>query len=281
MEGSGEQAQESAMDIKLTNLRKNFGGAPVIRGMDIAVKSGERIAILGPNGVGKSTLFRHLNLTLAPSEGSIELDGVVVNSLGANEARAMRRRIATIHQQFNLIPRFQVINNVIAGKLGLWPTYKALFSLLIKPLDEGGVRKVLEETGIADKIHWRTDRLSGGQQQWVAIARAFYQDPDLLLADEPCASLDPRNGEKLVKLLVNWSEQNNKTVIATFHSVKLALAHFPRIIGLKDGSVFFDLPAGQVTARLLRELYRGKNTREVEAKESVAIPMRLSSAVKV
>jgi len=143
------------------------------------------------------------------------------------------------------------------------------------------LRRFVSFTSIADKIHWRTDRLSGGQQQWVAIARAFYQDPDLILADEPCASLDPRNGEKLVKLLVNWSEQNNKTVIATFHSVKLALAHFPRIIGLKDGSVFFDLPAGQVTTKLLRELYSGKNTREVEAKESVAIPMCLSPAVKV
>ena len=178
-------------------------------------------------------------------------------------------------------PRFKVISNIHAGRLGQWSTFRALFSLLIKPLDVDGVRQVLKETDIADKMHWRTDKLSGGQQQWVAIARAFYQNPDLLLADEPCASLDPRNAEKLIKLLVSWSEQNGKTVIATFHYIELALAYFPRIIALKEGSVFFDLPAEQVTKELLQELYRDEKPREVEAKESVVIPVCCTTPVKV
>ncbi|MDX8403573.1 MAG: phosphonate ABC transporter ATP-binding protein [Mariprofundaceae bacterium] len=270
-----------ALDIKITNLRKDFGGAPIIKDMDISIKSGEMIAILGPNGVGKTTLFRHINLTLTPSAGGIALDGIAANKLTSKEARAVKRRIATIYQQHNLIPRFKVINNIIAGRLGQWSTHKALFSLLIKSLDVDDVREVLEETDIADKMYWRTDRLSGGQQQWVAIARAFYQNPDLLLADEPCASLDPRNAEKLIKLLVNWSEQHNKTVIATFHDIELALAYFPRIIGLKDGSVFFDLPAEQVTTELLQDLYRDEKPREVGAKDNVVTPACCSTPIKI
>jgi phosphonate transport system ATP-binding protein len=269
------------MDIKLTNLSKNFNGAPVIRDIDISVKSGERIAILGPNGVGKSTLFRHINLTLTPSAGDVALDGVATSELTPKQTQAMRKRIATIYQQHNLIPRFQVINNILAGRLGGWSTHKALFSLLIKSLDVDGVRAVLEKTGIADKMYWRTDRLSGGQQQWVAIARAFYQNPDLLLADEPCASLDPRNAEKLIKLLVDWSEQNNKTVISTFHYLELALAYFPRIIGLKNGSVFFDLPAGQVTPELLKDLYRGQIKKERKTRKRVVVPVCCTTPIEV
>ncbi len=269
------------MDIKLTRLTKNFSGMPVIKGIDMKIKSGERIALLGPNGVGKSTLFRQMNLTLGSSEGAVSLDGVAVDKLSTKQIQTMKKRIATIYQQHNLIPRFKVIHNILAGRLGAWSTHKALFSLLVKPLDTSGVREVLEETGIADKMYWRTDKLSGGQQQWVAIARAFYQNPDILLADEPCASLDPRNAEKLIKLLVNWSEQHNKTVIATFHYIELALTYFPRIIGLKDGLVFFDLPAEQVTPELLQELYRDEKPREVEAKDSVVIPVCCTTPIQV
>jgi len=269
------------LDIKVTHLGKDFGGAPVIRDMDFSVQSGERIALLGPNGVGKTTLFRHINLTLTPGSGGILLNGVAVNALSAKETRALKRRIATIFQQHNLIPRFKVINNILAGRLGQWRVHKALFSLLIKSLHVDDVHDVLEKTGIADKMYWRTDRLSVGQQQWVAIARAFYQNPDLLLADEPCASLDPRNAEKLIKLLVNWSEQHNKTVIASFHDTELALAYFPRIIGLKDGSVFFDLPAGQVTTQHLQDLYRDEKPREVGAKENVVIPACCITPIEV
>lgn len=269
------------MDIKVTHLHKSFGGDPVMNDMDFSVKSGERIALLGPNGVGKTTLFRHMNLTLTPTAGAVELDGAATQMLSAKQARAVKRRIATIFQQHNLIPRFKVINNILAGRLGQWPMHKALFSLLIKPLDVDGVRDVLEQTGIADKMYWRTDRLSVGQQQWVAIARAMYQNPDLLLADEPCASLDPRNAEKLIKLLVNWSKQHNKTVIATFHDTELALAYFPRIIGLKEGSVFFDLPAGQVSRKHLQDLYRDEKPREVGTKENVVIPACCITPIEV
>jgi len=269
------------LDIKVSHLHKDFGGDPVMNDMDFSVKSGERIALLGPNGVGKTTLFRHLNLTLTPAAGTVELDSVAASTLNAKQARAVKRRIATIFQQHNLIPRFKVINNILAGRLGQWSMRRALFSLLVKSFDADGVRDVLEQTGIADKMYWRTDRLSVGQQQWVAIARAMYQNPDLLLADEPCASLDPRNAEKLIRLLLNWSELHNKTVIASFHDTELALAYFPRIIGLKEGSVFFDLPAGQVSRKHLQDLYRDEKKREVEAQENVVIPACCITPIEV
>jgi len=267
--------------VNVKNLNKGFDNIPVIKGVDFSVKQGERVAIVGPNGAGKTTLFRLLNLMLIPSEGTVELGGVKISGLSIREARAMRQRIATIHQYHNLIPRFMVINNVLSGNLGRWSTSKALFSLLIKPVDEDGARDVLEKTGIADKMYWRTDRLSGGQQQWVAIARALYQNPELLLADEPCSSLDPRNGEKLIKLLMNWSEKNNKTVIAALHSLELALSHFPRIIGLKNGAVFFDRPVEAVTNELLHALYRDEQSREAEANEGLTIPLHCIPPVKI
>ena len=247
------------MEVIVNNLQKSFGGTPVIKGVSLTVKEGERVAVIGPNGSGKTTLLRLFNLTIFPDQGSIELGGKKVDGLGVKEARAVRRGIATVYQSHNLIPRFKVINNVLSGKLGSWSTPKALFSLLIKPLEESSAREVLEKAGIEDKIYWRTDRLSGGQQQRVAIARALFQDPDLLLADEPFASLDPRNGEKLIDLLVGWSKQKNKTLIVTLHHLEFALANFPRIIALKNGSIYFDLPTDQVTPELLQQLYGDNN----------------------
>ena len=243
------------MDIIVNNLQKGFDGAPVIKDVSLTVKEGERVAIIGPNGSGKTTLLRLLNLMIFPDQGNIELAGRKVNGLGIREARRVRRDIATVYQSHNLIPRFKVINNVLSAKLGSWPISKALFSLLIKPLEEAGVREVLEKAGIEDKIYWRTDRLSGGQQQRVAIARALFQNPNLLLADEPFASLDPRSGEKLIGILAGWSQQKNKTLIVTLHHLEFALAHFPRIIALKNGMIFFDLPTGQVTSERLQQLY--------------------------
>ena len=247
------------MEVIVKNLQKGFGGTPVIKGVSLTVKEGERVAVIGPNGSGKTTLLRLFNLMIFPDQGSIELGGKKVDGLGIKEARAVRRGIATVYQSHNLIPRFKVINNVLSGKLASWSTPKALFSLLIKPLEESNAREVLEKAGIEDKIYWRTDRLSGGQQQRVAIARALFQNPDLLLADEPFASLDPRNGEKLIDLLVGWSKQKNKTLIVTLHHLEFALANFPRIIALKNGLIFFDLPTDQVTPELLQQLYGDNN----------------------
>lgn len=269
------------MEVIVNDLQKSFDGAPVIGGISLSIAKGERVAIIGPNGSGKTTLLRLLNLMLFPDAGGIMLGGKRVDGLSVKEVRAVRRDIATIYQSHNLIPRFRVINNVLSGRLGSWSTAKALFSLLIKPLDEDGVRAVLEKTGIADKMYWRTDRLSGGQRQRVAIARALYQQPSLLLADEPFASLDPRNGEKLIELLVGWSEQNNKTLIVTLHDLDFALAHFPRIIALKDGAVFFDLVPDQVTPERLQRLYHDDNPEDVDAEQGSSKPFCCTSPVKV
>jgi len=183
------------MELSVKALKKGFNGSPVINGIDLKVNSGERIAIIGPNGAGKSTLFRLFNLTLSPDQGELALGGVKVNRLNGKDLNGLRRRIATIYQSNNLVPRFKVIHNVLSGRLGDWSTSKALFSLIVKPQEEEKAQDILNSIGIGAKAYWRTDRLSGGQQQWVAIARALIQNPDLILADEPCSSLDPSNGE--------------------------------------------------------------------------------------
>jgi phosphonate transport system ATP-binding protein len=262
-------------------LKKGFNGSPVINGIDLKVKSGERIAIIGPNGAGKSTLFRLFNLTLSPDQGELAIDGVKVNRLSGKELNGLRRRIATIYQHNNLIPRFKVIHNVLSGRLGDWSTSKALFSLMVKPQEEEMAHDILDNLGIVDKAYWRTDRLSGGQQQWVTIARALMQNPDIILADEPCSSLDPRNGEKLIKLLVELNGRIHKTLIVNLHRVDYALAYFPRTIGIKEGKVFFDLQSEKVSKDLLQDLYRDEEPREVEQSEKIKIPYCCIPPVKI
>jgi phosphonate transport system ATP-binding protein len=232
------------------------GDTLALDGVTLDVARGEHVAVIGPSGAGKTTLFRILNLALRPTSGTLRFDGVDVATLSDAALRRARTRIGTIYQQQNLVGRLRVVHNVLAGNLGRWSTGGALASLL-RPRGVDVAGAALARVGIADKLYARTDQLSGGQQQRVAIARVLVQDPDVVLADEPVASVDPALAVSLLTLLRDLSAESRKTLLVNLHSVDLALAFFPRIVGVRAGRVAFDLPADQVTVDLLEALYAG------------------------
>ena len=174
--------------------------------------------------------------------------------LGAGALRALRARIGVVHQNPPIPPRLRVVTAVLAGRLGTWPAWKALASLLL-PADAAGAREALARLDLGDRVFDRCDRLSGGQLQRVGIARVLYQRPDLILADEPVSALDPTLADEAVGALVAQSEANGATLVASLHAVDLALKWFPRLIGMRDGEVVFDRPTAAVTTAMLHELY--------------------------
>ena len=241
---------------ELRDVRKVFDdGSLALDGVSLTVGGGEHVAFIGPSGAGKTTLFRILNLTLRPTSGTLLLDGLDVATLSGSEVRRARTRIGSIYQQHNLVGRLRVVHNVLAGHLGRVSTLAALGSL-IRPEPEMAAR-ALAQVGIPEKLYARTDELSGGQQQRVAIARVLVQDPDVILADEPVSSVDPTLAVTIVTRLRDISGESRKTLLMNLHSVQLALAYFPRVIGIRDGRVEFDLSPDKVTPDLLDELYAG------------------------
>ncbi|MGH7326124.1 MAG: phosphonate ABC transporter ATP-binding protein [Candidatus Rokuibacteriota bacterium] len=249
---------------ELADVRKVFDdGSVALDGVSLTVGRGEHVAFIGPSGAGKTTLFRILNLTLRPTGGTLRLDGIDVVTLSGPALRRARMRIGTIYQQHNLVGRLRVVHNVLAGNLGRWSTLTALGSL-VRPREAGQAARALAQVGMPEKLHARTDELSGGQQQRVAIARVLIQAPDIILADEPVSSVDPPLAVSLVTLLRDISSESRKTLLMNLHSVDLALTYFPRIVGIRDGRVQFDLAPDKVTAELLEELYAGHADEERE-----------------
>ncbi|MGH7772078.1 MAG: phosphonate ABC transporter ATP-binding protein [Candidatus Binatia bacterium] len=242
---------------RLEKVAKAFGRQQVaVEGIDLEVQRGEKLALIGPSGAGKTTLFRMLNCTLRPTSGRLWVNGDEVADLHGKRLRLVRRKIGTIYQQHNLVPRLRVIHNVLSGNLGSWSTARSLLSLM-RPAEIDLAHKALRQVGIEEKIFSRTDELSGGQQQRVAIARVLIQDPEVILADEPVSSVDPSLAVAIVKLLLDIAEDTQKTLLMNLHSVDLALAYFPRIIGIKKSKVAFDLPTDKVSDGLLEDLYSG------------------------
>ena len=242
---------------RLERVRKVFGRRQVaLDGVDLTIRQGERVALIGPSGAGKTTLFRLLNCTLRPTSGKIWINGEDVETLHGKRLRQARRRIGTVYQQHNLIPRLKVIHNVLAGQLGRWSTLRSLASLA-RPQDAELAHKALDQVGIPEKLFDRTDELSGGQQQRVAIARVLVQDPEVVLADEPVSSVDPTLASIIVRLLIDISRDTGKTLVVSLHSVDLALAYFPRVIGIRNGTTAFDLSPEKIPDPMLEELYAG------------------------
>ena len=242
---------------ELTGVSKVFArGDRALEDLSLTVGRGEHVAFIGPSGAGKTTLFRILNLTLRPTRGTIRIAGGDVSRLDGAALRNLRRRIGTVYQQHNLVGRLRVVHNVLAGHLGRWSTAKALWSLA-RPQEVESAASALARVGIPEKLHARTDTLSGGQQQRVAIARVLVQDPDVILGDEPVSSVDPSLAASLVALLRDLSSASGKTLLMNLHSVDLALAFFPRVVGVRQGRVFFDLSPDKLTGELLGALYAG------------------------
>lgn len=249
---------------RLENIHKVFNGQLVaVDNVSMKVGSGEQVAIIGPSGAGKTTLFRLLNLTLRPDGGRLWLGDLDVGDLHGRSLRAVRRRIGTIYQQHNLVSRLWVVHNVLAGRLGTWSGWRAVWSLL-RPQDLDAAQAALAQVGIPEKLYARTDELSGGQQQRVAIARVLVQNPDVILADEPVASVDPNLAHSIVKLLVEISQTSGKTLLMNLHSVELALTYFPRIVGFRGGRIQFDRPPVELTEDLLARLYAGISPSEAQ-----------------
>ena len=229
-------------------------GKVALEGIDLTLAPGERVAIIGPSGAGKTTLLRLLATSLQPSRGEIDLLQHNPWRLPAGKRQRLRARIGLVHQAPPLPPRQRVVTAVLAGKLGQWPVVKGLINLL-HPLDATGAQAALARLDIADKLYQRCDQLSGGQLQRVGIARVLYQAPELILADEPVSAMDPVLAGHTLAVLNREAAERGMTLVASLHAVDLALAHFPRVIGIRDGRIAFDLPAGAVQPAQLDALY--------------------------
>lgn len=242
------------------HYRARTGPVASLNGVSFTVAPGERVALLGPSGAGKTTLFRLLNATLRATSGNLSFEGREVGRMSGHELRAMRQRIGTIYQQPHLVPSLSVLENTLCGCLGRWSLWQTLRTWLRPASAEvKQARRALEMVGLADKYRVRADELSGGQQQRLTLARVLMQQPDVILADEPFASLDPSLTESIAALLIGLVEEGPRTLVATLHDVELALRYFPRIVALREGQVAFDLAASQVTPELLAALYTSES----------------------
>ncbi len=229
-------------------------GFTALADISLQAQRGERIALIGPSGAGKTSLISLLGTALAPTAGRMTVLDTRLDKLSPSQNKALRCRIGTVHQAPPIPGRQRVVTAVLAGRLGRWPAWKSLLSLL-HPVDIPGARQALARVDLGDKLFARCDQLSGGQLQRVGIARAMYQQADLVLADEPVSALDPALALSTIRLLVDDAGQRGATLVASLHAVDLALSCFSRIVGVKAGRIAFDLPAGEVTTPLLHELY--------------------------
>jgi len=229
-------------------------GHRALQGVTLAAGGGERLAIIGPSGAGKTTLLRVLGAALRPGEGRVQVLDQSPWELPGPALRRLRARIGTVHQSPPIAPRLRVVPAVLAGRLGQWSTLRALGSLL-RPADLQGAHEALSRLALEDRLFDRCDRLSGGQLQRVGIARVLYQQPALLLADEPVSALDPTLADATLQQLVRQGEATGATLVASLHAVDLALRWFPRIVGMRAGRVVFDRPVDEVTEAMLKALY--------------------------
>ena len=245
-------AQSGHRILRVSSVSKSYPGRVALAPLSFEVKATESIAVVGPSGSGKTTLLHLLAGVLQPDEGSIALNGSRLAAL--KPGRELASLVGVIHQQYDLVPHLSVIHNVLAGRLGRWGLARSLVSLAW-PRDAWIAEQALERVGLADRLHERAARLSGGEQQRVAIARLLVQDPRIIIADEPVASLDPTRATDLLSLMAQIARESEKTLIASIHSIELARKFFGRLIGLRNGTLEFDLPAEDVTSAMFTGLY--------------------------
>jgi phosphonate transport system ATP-binding protein len=230
------------------------GAAPALQAIDLAVAAGEQLAVIGPSGAGKTSLLQVIACAMPPTAGTLQLDGTAPWALPRADLQRLRGRLVLAPQVPPLPPRQRVVTSVLAGRLpalGLAASLRALFH----PDDIPGAHAALARFDLADKLFERVDRLSGGERQRVGLARLLLAPAALWLVDEPLSALDPTRAAQAMATLVQAAAERGATLVATLHQVDMALAHFPRIVGLRDGRLAFDLPAAEVTPERLRRLY--------------------------
>jgi phosphonate transport system ATP-binding protein len=249
--------------LRIQNLRKVFpNGTVALKDLSLTVPDGEFLVIIGLSGSGKSTLLRCINRLVEPTSGQIWLDDVELTALAQSDLREARKRIGMIFQQFNLVKRSSVLTNVLSGRLGSTSPFQSLVGRFSQQ-DYDRAYANLDRVGIPEKAAQRADTLSGGQQQRVAIARALMQDPTLMLADEPVASLDPATSHSVMKYLEEINQQDGITVLCNLHFLSLARRYATRVIALKAGEIVFDGLPAEIDETRFREIY-GEDAVEVE-----------------
>lgn len=247
----------AAGSLELSAVDVDLGGRPILRGIDLRVAAGEAVAFVGPSGAGKTTLMRLLNGAVVPTAGTVTVEGRDLSCLSGAALRRQRARIGFVHQDLRLVPNLRVVQNVLSGRLGLLGPLGTLRLLLSPAKDDlREAHRLLGRVGIDELMYQRTDRISGGQAQRVAVARALFQRPGLLAADEPVASVDPARARSVVELLVRLCSEDGLTLCVSLHDPGLVRAFFPRVVGLRDGRLRFDLPAEAVDDGMLSDLYR-------------------------
>lgn len=241
--------------LEVAGLKKKYkDGTVALRGIDFQVKEGEFVAIIGPSGAGKSTLMRCINRLVEPSEGKIYFNGNDMMKASGQKLRQLRREIGMIFQSFNLIPRVTVIDNVLNGRLGYTGSLAGALGIFSQK-DRDFALELLARVGLADKALKRVDELSGGQQQRVGIARTLAQDPKLILADEPIASLDPITSENIMEYIYNICKEDGITCLVNLHQVEIAKRYATRIIGIREGKKVFDGTPDELTREVIRSIY--------------------------
>src|SRR5918992_678630 len=251
-------ARKRERSLTINKLWKEYrAGQPVLRDISLDIESRGLVAIIGPSGTGKSTLIRCINRLVEPTAGEILFRGRDIVRLTGPELRATRRHIGMIFQEYNLVERLSVIENVLCGRLGYVPVWRAWLRRF-PAADVERAFALLDAVGLSDFANQRADQLSGGQRQRVGIARALMQEPDLVLADEPTSSLDPKTSVEIMELIARRAGERDIPVVVNIHNVELARRFADRIVGMTRGEVVFDGPPQALEDSHLLEIYGGE-----------------------
>ena len=244
--------------IKFENVSKTYpNGVKGLKNINLEIEQGEFVSIIGLSGAGKSTLIRTINRMLDISEGKLTVDGIDVTKLKGKSLRKFRRnKVGMIFQSFNLVTRTTVIKNVLTSIVPDIPFFRSLFGIYTKQ-EKLHALEALDKVGIVDKAFIRADQLSGGQQR-VALARTLAQNPEIILADEPVAALDPVTAKRVMEDFKRINKDMNISILLNIHHVELALEYADRILGIRDGEIVYDGPSSEVTPEVLDLIYKGK-----------------------
>lgn len=244
----------SVLQVNELRVRYNAGSPEILKGISFEVEENDFFAIIGPSGAGKSTLIRCINRLVEPNSGKIYFKGNEITGMSNRQLRIVRRDIGMIFQEFNLIDRMSVMDNVLSGRLGYTGNFRSLFKIFPRKEIEKALN-LLDRVGLMDQVDKRADELSGGQRQRVGIARALIQGPKLLLLDEPTSSLDPKISREIMSLIKEMATELNVPCLCNIHDVQLAMEFCNKIIGIKDGVKMFDGTTESLNKEKLDEIY--------------------------